>query len=628
MGFGPETMSAGATPSEDDPKTGDASSENRDSTHAIACISCSTRKIPHGDDEQEEEEQDPLQNDYAPGSVAPTNSSAGFGGFLMLAKHPSQLGGGELIDPKSQYLTREQALILFDVFLTNVDPLTKMVHIPTLKPKFEKAIGNPAAVPRKFDALLFAILFAGASSMTDRDCQDLLYTNRTDLVNRLQDTASRALVFANVLTTNEMEVVQAFVFYLLGVRASVDLRTMWMLTGNAIRIAIGMGLHRGGAFESYFSPFEIEYRRRLWWQIAYIDTRVGELAGFGASPVAIDSDAKSPGNYNDSDLCPEMKELPPTRTGATEFLFCHARSSGREFGRSKGLAPLFMGLSKFNMSLSERERRIREMEAMFENNLLRYCDPLEPLHVLVSVMARSLLQRLRLKAYHPVNNRNAEDEQELSRKGENICFDAALKSLEYDNHVFGSKILERFHWHIRALFQYDALIFVLSELKRRGHTLETVKAWRSVEECFNNHPEFTEGGGKSLHLAINNLCLKAWSAREATERAGSPNGLPPQTPQFIQRIREKLAVKRKLSASPGVGSHGSSEATPDSFSLAFTGGAPPTINQPDFAALANASLDPTFFEQGTWSGTQMDWSLWNDNLNFGEPTFGGLPWHG
>lgn len=407
-------------------------------------------------------------------------------------------------------------------------------------------------------------------------------------------------------------------------RERLDLRTMWMLTGTAMRIAMGMGLHRGGSFEKHYTPFECEYRRRLWWQVAFLDTRVGELAGFGASSTAIESDSKSPGTFNDADIHPDMTELPEQRTGSSEMLFIACRMCFREYGRAKGLGPLFMGVSKFDMKLAERERRIKEMEQLFEQNIVRYCDPLESLHVLVSAMARTVIHRLRLKAYHPIHNQALGEE--LSRAEQDVCFHSAQKILEYDNFVQGAPHLQGFLWHVRAHYQWDALIYILSELKRRGHDPDTTtKAWKQVEANFQHHPEFITEMRKPLHTAVCNLCLKAWAAREAAQAAQAAananatattthNSQLPTTPPFIDTLRDKHAKQKTPSPSPSLLPNG---GVPLPLPLPLA----PQINQPDFADFANASLDPTFFgsPEGGFGLMSMDWSLWNDALEYQDP---------
>lgn len=385
-------------------------------------------------------------------------------------------------------------------------------------------------------------------------------------------------------------------------RDRLDLRTTWQLTGVLLRMAMGMGLHRGGSFEKHFKPFELEYRRRLWSQIASSDIRVGELAGFSPPSAIIESDSKAPGNYNDEDLYPDMEELPPERVGGHEMIFLAARNIFRNVSQNSGMGPLFLGVYKFDMPLADRERRINEANELMEQQVLKYCDPLIPLHTLVSAMVRTVLCRLRFKAYHYFHNPSGT--RTLSDKEIEICYNSAIKILEYDNFVFGNDSLQGFHWHIWHHYPWDALIYILGELKRRGHDNDTTRAWKQVEQTFNNNPDLIENTRKPLNLAVSTLCLKAWASRETAQAASSPTGQGPPVPKFIQNLRESYAHKK---SPPPVVNGGHSTVTP--------------LNpQPNFAAFANASLDPDFFDMDV-NTTGIDWSLFQDTLQNDDPAF-------
>lgn len=62
-------------------------------------------------------------------------------------------------------------------------------------------------------------------------------------------------------------------------------------------------------------------RRRLWYQIMFLDNRVSELSGAGCSLLTYIWTTKPPLNVNDSDLFPEMKEIPRECEGITEMVY-------------------------------------------------------------------------------------------------------------------------------------------------------------------------------------------------------------------------------------------------------------------------------------------------------------------
>ncbi|KAG7114953.1 C6 transcription factor asaR like protein [Verticillium longisporum] len=98
-------------------------------------------------------------------------------------------------------------------------------------------------------------------------------------------------------------------------------RGIWTIVGLVIRAAQSIGLHRDGKMLG-LSPFESEIRRRLWWYIVCRDGRAAEDYGLEnmrrmtpGSAAGIDM----PLNVHDSDLYPEMDELPPNRPGWTSM---------------------------------------------------------------------------------------------------------------------------------------------------------------------------------------------------------------------------------------------------------------------------------------------------------------------
>lgn len=155
---------------------------------------------------------------------------------------------------------------LWQTFLENANPLSKLVHVPTLKPAIEKAITNIEHIPRGFEALMFAIYSMAVLSLTDSECKEMLGETRATLLPRYVAATKTALARARFMSSTSIVVLQALMLHILSIRDIYEPRAVWSLTGVAIRIAEGMGMRLDGTLLG-LSPFETEIRRRIWWQL-------------------------------------------------------------------------------------------------------------------------------------------------------------------------------------------------------------------------------------------------------------------------------------------------------------------------------------------------------------------------
>lgn len=184
--------------------------------------------------------------------------------------------------PKSNTRSRhpppERIHQLWQIFIENIDPLTKVVHVPTLRPATQKSASNIGTIPRSFEALMFAIYGAGVMSVKDDECKQRLCEPRKILLSRYISATRAVLSRAKFMGIISLVVPQASVLHLLSVRDIYKPRTLWSLTSVAVRIAQGMDLERDGVSLG-LPPFETEMRRRIWWLLKTHDFRTAELCG-------------------------------------------------------------------------------------------------------------------------------------------------------------------------------------------------------------------------------------------------------------------------------------------------------------------------------------------------------------
>ncbi|KAK2809888.1 hypothetical protein FQN49_008580, partial [Arthroderma sp. PD_2] len=202
-------------------------------------------------------------------------------------------------------------------------------------------------------------------------------------------------------------------------RGHVDVQTLWVLGGVAMRIAQRIGLHRDGA--RFGLPiFEIEMRRRLWWQALCFDSLCGELSGMGVSIAKMSWDTKLPLNVNDSEITPDMRDPPMEHQGLTEMSFCLVRYEVGLLLRDLSSARTFDGawgaVTNVSAPLSDRLQRINELESLLETKYLKYCDTSIPLHLLTWIVGRSCIVMLRFRARATPDLSSGNNQQPLSQE--------------------------------------------------------------------------------------------------------------------------------------------------------------------------------------------------------------------
>ncbi|EXJ54929.1 uncharacterized protein A1O5_12840 [Cladophialophora psammophila CBS 110553] len=381
---------------------------------------------------------------------------------------------------------------LWQIFLTNVNPLAKIVHQPTLQRTLEDAIQDIDHIPRGLEALMFAIYGAAVLSMRDGECEANFGESRASLQSRYRLGIRRALTKARFMATSDIVVLQALVIYLLTTRQVLDARTLWTLSGVASRIAQGLGVHRDGTVLG-LPPFETEMRRRLWWQINLLDFRAAELSGFGGMSEVNWWNTKVPSNVNDVDIWPGMKEPPVEHTRPTEMVVCLLHYSVGAFWRRKLLQAgtaeedLTRALQRWvaTKTMPEKDAFVDEFQADLEEKVLRYCDPAMPLEMMALIIGRTMCKGIRFMAHHP---RRYASEKDIPDSERQFLWTTSMALMEADNLAHSHRSLQRFSWHIDAGFQWHSFIFALGELIARPTGDGKDDAWIQIEDIFKNHP--------------------------------------------------------------------------------------------------------------------------------------------
>ena len=258
------------------------------------------------DDSTEDEDDYP-----SPGSGS--SASANHQGFLFSFS-------SIILDLRDFHPPQQQVATYWNIFITNVDPIIKLLHVPHYEKIVSEASKNLDHISKPTEVLMFTIYYAAVTTLSPDDCLVYLGLEKQAGLRKFRFAVEQGLSRTGFLNTQELIVLQSMLLFLTCVRRSDDTRYVWTLTGLLIRLAQALGVHRDGQTFG-LSPFETEMRRRLWWQICTLDVRASEDHGTDPSIVEQSFDTKFPLNINDADLTTDMKEQPEEHEGATEMTF-------------------------------------------------------------------------------------------------------------------------------------------------------------------------------------------------------------------------------------------------------------------------------------------------------------------
>jgi len=457
----------------------------------------------------------------------------------------------------------------WEVYKDRVDPLVKVLHLPTLEPTVLSAASHLSNLSKAFEVLMFAIYYAAVTSLPDADCVLEFGEEKTVLLARYRFAVEQALARAGFLTTEEAVVLQGFVVFLICLRRNCDARVIWTLTGLVVRIAQTMGVHRDG---SHFGipPFEVEMRRRLWWQVCLLDTRASE--DHGCDPTIIEQafDTKLPLNINDVDIWPGIKEFPPERQGCTDMSFCLIRFEvSNTFRRINYIPPGPPRACQEHFALAtlqEKEKWITECHRRLEERYLKHCGMTVPLFWVTATVARLMMSKMWLMVYHPFQRQDGG--ASLPAETKEKLFITSLENIEYSLLLETESRTMKWGWLFRTYMQWHALAFMLSELCLRTTGDLVERAWTAVEKTRDGRWGSDDDDSRAGHLwrPLKKLYRKARDARARglqeeqlaknrsngsamqQERRYSPNANPmfghPRKPQMTRAPLSQAQLRR------------------------------------------------------------------------------------
>ena len=103
---------------------------------------------------------------------------------------------------------------LWQVYLDRVNPLTKIIHVPTLQPYVMEAASDMKNIPPNYQALLFAVLLMGACSLSEEEHLQMIGKPRDTMIKKFATGVKRALIKFDFIRNYDMAALQSLVLFL------------------------------------------------------------------------------------------------------------------------------------------------------------------------------------------------------------------------------------------------------------------------------------------------------------------------------------------------------------------------------------------------------------------------------
>ncbi|KAG6246577.1 hypothetical protein E4U23_004528 [Claviceps purpurea] len=438
------------------------------------------------------------------------------------------------------------ALKLWQLFLDRVNPLFKVVHVPTIQPVVLEGAMNMMSIPHNQQALLFSIYSTASLSMSESESIQLLGMTREAAVQSFMAGTKIALVRCNFLKNYDMTALQALVHFMHSMQGRCDRHAAWVLTGTVVRIAQKMGYHRDG--ESLgLDMYETEMRRRIWWQIMIQDAKYAMLSGLNHSPPSLHWDSKMPTNVNDADIFPGSTASVQARDGPTEMAFVlmlneiykfklqaeerdgnsafEAALLGQDIGPDEEASNAM--LQKFRDCFRELEVRLLELEDKFVDvnagNVHKAAQGVR--HIFMGNLS-GMMVPLR---QHPEYGTEIFGPKDILFKMFVVASEQRLNQYEAMGEC-------GFLWFAKSYFQLDVFAVMTGQLCQKPTGGLADRAWITVEQIYCYHDELYDMSSKQSVIQAQ-ITLKAWKIRE---QYYMQHGRHLETPRYILHLRELL----------------------------------------------------------------------------------------
>lgn len=356
---------------------------------------------------------------------------------------------------------------IWRTYVENVVPFINVVDIAALEEVVTNLRDKFESLELSLQALLFAVSLATITSLGEEETLACFDTPRIQLLARFRLGTERALANAGLLTTKDVETIQAFVIYLslLPYIGGQELLSPFM--GLLLKIATSLQLHRDA--ETFKTPaltqVEIEIRRRLWWQIIFLDSRSRSkhTAGLSASDTMFDT--KTPSHMLEDGKGVFLDPFDAQNQSIICIMRCEIWRLCR-FLNANAPNPLEQKLEAFNETRSRLENL--SMPRVSSNHALTS---------LIKTMVFLALSRVEytiyLQHFHILKELSQMPSQEMMQH----CLGLSINILKEAHSLRTEPSWKRWRWQLQGDFPWTSMSVVVIQLCQSPWSAISEKGW-------------------------------------------------------------------------------------------------------------------------------------------------------
>lgn len=356
----------------------------------------------------------------------------------MLQTYPFDTFGTNsyILQPPAETVT-----LCWQIFSKNIDPLIKVLHLPTTESILQKGVHKTHSLQNGEHTVLFGVYLAVISIMSPDAVQANFGISKLSALSTYKGALEHALLRSNVVATDDLIILQGFVLSLSLDRYADEARRVWALSALVERLT--------SSLRSTSSPLEKELRKRLVYELWYMDYRAYSDLGHISNPPSLNTLPFAPTNTNDADLHSNNPPHPISQTGWTDMSFSLTQA---EVARTAILVDNIHHLDQKEAAIDACEQRVQSM-------YLAYCDGSKPIHWLAQHVAYVLVMELRFKAYS-----NPSIWAGPYTETRHSLFFAAIDILDIARRLAREPEAAQWIWSLEAYMQFCPLRFALQEL--------------------------------------------------------------------------------------------------------------------------------------------------------------------